>query len=524
MRTGVLSDLAIKSAYPEYQPLHIGLSQATESVVFDRHQLIGVRLPKDYKPKKVPRFPVNDLNNFSTLSSAPNKSKQVYASIQGYRKKLGSSNIDTELRQNMKPRITAANEPVAFMSNNFELKKIGGVADRIKSDNVLSQANIYANMKQVPHNKIMEANRAIRSDGAKLANVERGINIENLDNLNRATKSAQEKRETDYVDYLTNEFVKTNGGELYYNALTKNAYYERRNPLKEPNIYGSKTIPMTYNVDLRRKEDMTGKDIMDYDPTIEYLSQMKKEAKKTRDELTKEGDYIAPMDKEDTEIKANEEYSYSTKKPKTDKGREFHKLNEDKPMKQEDIDKIEDASTPIDPNEPVLSKSKASQNDPKRIPDNLAEFIKQREEEKMKNPSYEIQEIDELIRKSSLKQQKRIDKFQLTPTEYKEKHGADSAEMDKDYEREVEYKKMMKTKDFSKLPESSDLGKKLRDKRGGLIQHYTDYYQNEIAPIIIYREQMASHYLEERNRVYQEREDYDAMYNEAFGTNPNQLF
>lgn len=513
MRTGVLSDLAIKSAYPEYQPLHIGLSQATESVVFDRHDLIGVRLPKDYKPKKVPRFPVNDLNNFSTLSSAPNKSKQVYASIQGYRKKLGSSNIDTELRQNMKPRITAANEPVAFMSNNFELKKIGGVADRIKSDNVLSQAHIYANMKQVPHNKIMEANRAIRSDGAKLANVERGINIENLDNLTKATKSAQEKRETEYVDYLTNEFVRTNGGELYYNALTKNAYYEKRNPLKEATGYGSKTIPMTYNVDLRRKEDMTGKNMMDYDPTIEYLSQMKKQAKQTKDELTKEGEYIAPMDKEDTEIKANEEYSYSTKKP-------FVVSKNEKPMKQEDIDKIEDASTPIDPNEPVLYKSRASRSDPKRIPDNLAEFIKQREEEKMKNLSYEEQEIDELISKSTLKQQKRIDKFELTPTQYKEKYGADSAQMNKDYEREVEHKKMMKTKDFSKLPESSDLGKKLRDKRGALIQHYTDYYQNEIAPIIIYREQVASNYLEERDRLYQEREEFDVMYNEAFATNP----
>jgi hypothetical protein len=107
MRTGVLSDLAIKSAYPEYQPLNIGLSQAVESVVFDKHELVGVRLPKNYNPKRVPRFPINDLNNFSTLSSAPNKSKQVYTSIQSYRKKLGSSNVDTEERQSMRPRITA---------------------------------------------------------------------------------------------------------------------------------------------------------------------------------------------------------------------------------------------------------------------------------------------------------------------------------------------------------------------------------------------------------------------------------
>jgi hypothetical protein len=31
---------------------------------------------------------------------------------------------------------------------------------------------------------------------------------------------------------------------------------------------------------------------------------------------------------------------------------------------------------------------------------------------------------------------------------------------------------------------------------------------------------MASYYVAERERVYDEREQYDAMYDEAFGTNP----
>ena len=505
MRTGVLSDLAIKSAYPEYQPLNIGLSQAVESVVFDKHELVGVRLPKNYNPKRVPRFPINDLNNFSTLSSAPNKSKQVYTSIQSYRKKLGSSNVDTEERQSMRPRITAANEPVAFMSNNFELKMRGGVADKIKGNAFVSQADIYANTKKVPHDKIIEANKSIRTEGAKMASVERRINIENLDNFTNATKTAQEKRETDYGNYLTSEFVRTNGGELYYNYLTTRDYHARRNPDKHHEGYSSKEMTLTYNVDLRRKDDMTSKELTDYDPTIEYLQQKKREATQTRDQLTKEGEAIAPMPDEDTEITATEEYSSKTEKP-------FVVSKNEKPMKQEDVDKME-AQMTIDPNEPVLSKSKASQNDPKRIPDNLAEFIKQKEQAKMKDPAYQQETSDYLIDRSKLSQQKRIDQVELTPTKYKEKYGVSLEQKRRDTERQREH--------ATKTPsESSGLGQQLRNKRGDIAQHYMDYYQKEIAPTLTHREAMASYYVAERERVYDEREQYDAMYDEAFGTNP----
>jgi hypothetical protein len=505
MRTGVLSDLAIKSAYPEYQPLNIGLSQAVESVVFDKHELVGVRLPKNYNPKRAPRFPINDLNNFSTLSSAPNKSKQVYTSIQSYRKKLGSSNVDTEERQSMRPRITAANEPVAFMSNNFELKMRGGVADKIKGNAFVSQADIYANTKKVPHNKIIEANKSIRTEGAKMASVERIINIENLDNFTKATKTAQEKRETDYGNYLTSEFVRTNGGELYYNYLTTRDYHARRNPNKHHEGYGSKEMTLTYNLDLRRKDDMTSKEIMDYDPTNEYLQQMKREATQTRDQLTKEGEAIAPMTDEDTEITATEEYSSKTEKP-------FVVSKNEKPMKQEDVDKME-AQMTIDPNEPVLSKSKASQNDPKRIPDNLAEFIKQREQAKMQDPAYQQETDDYITDRSKLTQQKRIDEVELTPTKYKEKYGVPLEQKRRDTERQREH--------VNKTPsESSGLGQQLRNKRGDIAQHYMDYYQKEIEPTLAHRETMASYYVAERERVYDEREAYDAMYDEAFGTNP----
>jgi hypothetical protein len=494
MRSGVLSDLAIKSAYPEYQPLNIGLSQAVESVVFDKHELVGVRLPKYYKPKSVPRFPINDLNNFSTLSSAPNKSKQVYTSIQSYRKKLGSSNFDVEERQSMRPRITAANEPVAYMSNNFEMKMRGGVVDKIRG-NAVSQADIYANTKKIPHDKIIEANKSIRTEGAKMASVERRINMENLDNFNLATETAHERIARGYTDYLTNEFNKTSGGEIYYNYLTTRDYHARRNPDKHHEGYGSKEMTLTYNVDLRTKDDMTSKELMDYDPTNEMLKQMKREATQTRDQLNNEiigeGKSIPAMPEEDTEITSTEEYSSKDEKP-------FVVSKNEKKMSAEDMKKMEEQMTD-DPNEPQLPMSEASRNDPKKIPNNLADFIREKEERKMKDPKYQQETDDYLINRSTLKQQKRIDEIELTPKEYKQKYGFSIEQKRRETEREREH--------TTKTPsESSNLGMKLRKKREDIAQDYDYYYQKEITPV--------KTYIEERKKANDIQAEKDAMLNE----------
>lgn len=501
MRSGVLSDLAIKSAYPEYQPLNMGLSQVVESVVFDKHELVGVRLPKNYKPKSIPRFPINDLNNFSTLSSAPNKSKQVYTSIMGYRKKLGSSNIDTEERQSGRKLITAANQPVEYMSNNFEMRMRGGISDKIKSYG-LSQADIYANVKKVPHQSIIEANKSIRNDGVKMANVERLINMENLANFNIATKSAQEKRESDYIDALTSQFQRTNGGELYYNYLTQRDYYNKIDPLKHAEGYTSKTIPMTFNVDLRTMEDMKMKGTADYTPTNVALKEMDKKIEEMKKELRAPPyqEQVADMPEPETSVATNEEYSSVKKKP-------FKVSKNEKPMKQEDVDKME-AQTEYDPDIDVMPMSEASRKDPKRIPDNLAEFIKEREEAKMKNPDYQKQTDKYLVGKSTLKQQKRIDKIELTPTQYKEKYGLT-------YEEEK-----IEAARYTDRSESSSLGQQLRDKRAGVAQEYDYYYGNEVLPAQIAKQNKASHYYQERERAYQERLEYDADNDVAFGGNP----
>ena len=99
VRLGVMSDMSIKSAFPEFQAPNVALASAMDMIVLQKHELTGMRLPKDFIRKKISRFPINDIANYSTLSNVDNLSKTVYASTQGYRKKLGSSNIDREDRQ-----------------------------------------------------------------------------------------------------------------------------------------------------------------------------------------------------------------------------------------------------------------------------------------------------------------------------------------------------------------------------------------------------------------------------------------
>lgn len=519
MRSGVLSDLAIKSAYPEYEPLNMGLAQASDSVIFHRHELVGVRLPKNYNPKKIPRFPVNDLNNFSTLSSNPNKSKQVYSSIQGYRKKLGSSNIDTEERQTGRKLMTSTNEPVPYMSNNYEIRMKGGVADKINKSNIVSQADIYANVKRVPHDGIMEVNKINRNDGARMANIEKRINMENLENITKATKTAHERVDIERQTFLDKAYNSTQGGELYYNYLTTRNYHERRNPLKHAEGYTSKSIPMVYNVDLRTMEDMTGKDPDEFisaDTNTGYLrnatnvniEEMRKDSAFLRQQATSipfQVD-VDELPEPKTSFKATEEYSYVKKRP-------FKDAKNEKPMSEADVKTME--AQMIDPVDVELPMSVETRKDPKRIPDNLVDFIRQREEAKMRNPHYEKETDKYLIDKSAITQQKRIDKIELTPRDYKEKYGMTAEE-----------KRMEKAR-YTDQSESSSLGSQLRQKRADAFTTHVKYGMEKLAPAHHTKQSMASsassNYIKERNDLYQERLEYDAFHNEAFGGDPFDL-
>ena len=195
VRLGVMSDLAIKSAFPEFQAPNVGLASAMDMIVLQKHELTGMRLPKDFIRKKISRFPINDIANFSSLSNVDNVSKTVYASTQGYRKKLGSSNIDREDRQSTgKFKLNERMIPTKY-SENFELKRRGGYVDVIDSDLSISQEQLVSNLKQMNKQDITSMNKQIRNSQIGLAKIESNMNSVVLNNLENAKVNAQIENE-----------------------------------------------------------------------------------------------------------------------------------------------------------------------------------------------------------------------------------------------------------------------------------------------------------------------------------------
>ena len=151
MRSGVLSDLAIQSAYPEFQAPNLGLASALEMIVMDKHEFTGIKMPKDIKRKRVSRFPINDIANLSSLSNVDNKQKTIYASTMGYRKKLGSSNFDLQDRQATFKQLDA--KMGMDFGMNQELKRKGGYVDIINAKSAISQEQLVSNLpkQNSPH-------------------------------------------------------------------------------------------------------------------------------------------------------------------------------------------------------------------------------------------------------------------------------------------------------------------------------------------------------------------------------------
>ncbi len=190
VRSGVMSDTAIKSAFPEFQAPNVALASAMDMVVLQKHELTGMRLPKGFTGKRISRFPINDIANMSSLSNVDNVSKTVYASTQGYRKKLGSSNIDREDRQSTgKFKLNERMNPMKY-SENFELKKRGGYVDVINADSSISQEDIIPYLKQVKQKDITFMNKQVRDSQVGLAKVESNLNSAVLSNLENAKANA----------------------------------------------------------------------------------------------------------------------------------------------------------------------------------------------------------------------------------------------------------------------------------------------------------------------------------------------
>lgn len=405
MRGGVLSDLAIKSAYPEFQAPNLGLASALEMIVMDKHEFTGIKLPKDIKRKRVSRFPINDIANLASVSGVDNKEKTLYASIKGYRKKLGSSNFDLEDRQHMFKELDKRMGTDYGM--NQELKRRGGFVDIIDAKSAISQEQLVSNLAKQNIN-VSKLNQKIRDSTLGLQRVESQLNSSLLNNLENA-KVASIKQNT--LIAQDERFRRVSGGEIYYNALTQKGYNQIRTlpnnrfkALREGEF--EKSMEMEYNVtDINKYKEMLklagAKDAKEY----EEITGMPLPETKS---IIRTEDYIGMQTRPPSSVKET----------------------------RKDFDESALPEAPDMPNK----MSEKSRKDPavKDLPKDfegnidLPEYIRKREQEKMKNKSYVKDEEKEQTRIMNLISEKSQDKYTLTPTQYEEKYGKKSLTQSRD--------------------------------------------------------------------------------------------
>lgn len=405
MRGGVLSDLAIKSAYPEFQAPNLGLASALEMIVMDKHEFTGIKLPKDIKRKRVSRFPINDIANLASVSGVDNKEKTLYASIKGYRKKLGSSNFDLEDRQHMFKELDKRMGTDYGM--NQELKRRGGFVDIIDAKSAISQEQLVSNLAKQNIN-VSKLNQKIRDSTLGLQRVESQLNSSLLNNLENA-KVASIKQNT--LIAQDERFRRVSGGEIYYNALTQKGYNQIRTlpnnrfkALREGEF--EKSMEMEYNVtDINKYKEMLklagAKDAKEY----EEITGMPLPETKS---IIRTEDYIGMQTRPPSSVKET----------------------------RKDFDESALPEAPDMPNKMSVKSRKdpAVKDLPKDFEGNidLPEYIRKREQEKMKNKSYAKDEEKEQTRIMNLISEKSQDKYTLTPTQYEEIYGKKSLTQSRD--------------------------------------------------------------------------------------------
>ena len=104
-RFGVLADLSVKAARPEYFPLDLGTMADRHPVSLHKHPFKGIK----HKVKRglTPRYAMNDLNNFAIFTAPQLKEEAKFNAVMQYRKNLGSTNYIQNLENAYKQRITA---------------------------------------------------------------------------------------------------------------------------------------------------------------------------------------------------------------------------------------------------------------------------------------------------------------------------------------------------------------------------------------------------------------------------------
>ena len=441
MRSGVLSDLAIQSAYPEFQAPNLGLASALEMIVMDKHEFTGIKMPKDIKRKRVSRFPINDIANLSSLSNVDNKQKTIYASTMGYRKKLGSSNFDLQDRQATFKQLDA--KMGMDFGMNQELKRKGGYVDIINAKSAISQEQLVSNLPKQNLN-ILQTNKLMRDSKQGLIKVESNMNsvlLSNLENakvnsINQNTLIAQDER-----------FRRLSGGEVYYNALTQKSYYNRLGDTKQ-------------NRFLREGED---NDTMEFAYNITQDPEAKQNLLALVGAKTaKEYEAITGRPLPTKSIALEEEYVYVKDRPPST-------------TKDINVDKIafDDSNLPERPsNHPMQTPSRATMRDPalKDLPKDmegnidLTEYIRLREKSKMEDKGYAKQEEKEMKKVEELKPgAKPSQKYLTTPTQFYEEYG----------------KPHHKFTHNKNLTATEELGKTIRMARKELQEQYGDEFMNE---------------------------------------------
>jgi hypothetical protein len=438
MRGGVLSDLAIKSAYPEFQAPNIGLASALEMIVMDKHEFTGIKLPKDIKRKRVSRFPINDIANLASVSGVDNKAKTLYASVKGYRKKLGSSNFDLEDRQHMFKELDKRMGDDYGM--NQELKRRGGFVDIIDAKSAISQEQLVSNLAKQNIN-VSKLNQKIRDSPLGLQRVESQLNSSLLSNLENAKLNSVKQNTAIAQD---ERFRRLIGGEVYYNAITQRNYYNRLGDTKQNKFLtdDEATRKMNFAYNINQDTESEAKQ------NLLALVGVK---------TAKEYKEITGRNLPNKSIPLEEEFVYVKDRPPSSANEKRIEFDESK--------------LPEAPERPMQTPSKLSMRDPaiKDLPKDvegnidLTEYIRKREQGKMSDTDFAKKNEKLLKTVEQLKPgQKPAQRFLTTPTQFYEEYG-----------------KPHHKRDSVKETPTEQLGRTIRYARKELRESYGDEFGNE---------------------------------------------
>jgi len=463
MRGGVLSDLAIKSAYPEFQAPNIGLASALEMIVMDKHEFTGIKLPKDIKRKRVSRFPINDIANLASVSGVDNKAKTLYASVKGYRKKLGSSNFDLEDRQHMFKELDK--RMGADYGMNQELKRRGGFVDIIDAKSAISQEQLVSNLAKQNIN-VSKLNQKIRDSALGLQRVESQLNSSLLSNLENAKVNSVKQNTLIAQD---ERFRRLSGGEVYYNALTQKGYYNRLGDTNQKTFLreGEATNTMNFAYNINQDTETEAKQNL--------LALVGAKTAKEYKQITGRDlpNKSIPLEEEFVYVKDRPQFNEKPRPVSAKTQKELEDLPDDptmdknrKPITKKPYNKDEDPNADK-PNE----MSKLSMRDPalKDLPKDfegnvdLTEYIRKREQGKMSDKGYAKQNEKLVKTVEELKSgQKPSQRYLTTPTQFYEDYG-----------------KPHHKRDSTKQTPTEELGRTIRYARKELRESYGDEFGNE---------------------------------------------